>query len=74
MKNPFAAAGNQIAHGVLSRLKPKIGTSLATRYVGSSSTIGGIISVASISAEDQLAEERPQLRQRVRRGDVDQRA
>src|SRR5262249_24332715 len=48
-KNPLAAAGNQIAQGVFSRSACSTGRSFATRYVGSSNTIGGIINVASIA-------------------------
>jgi hypothetical protein len=54
MLKPLAAAGSQIAHGVLSRFQPKIGRSFTVRYAGSMMTMGGIISVASIRARTTL--------------------
>ncbi|CAM5621355.1 hypothetical protein STENM223S_03541 [Streptomyces tendae] len=48
MLKALVTEGSQIAHGEFSRLRSKIGTSSTVRYCGTTSTVAGIISVASI--------------------------
>ena len=71
MLKPLATAGSQIAQGVSSRFQLKIGRSGDGQVLRDDQTVAGIISVASISAEDDVAEHRAQLGQRVGRGHVE---
>ncbi len=48
MLKALVTAGSQIAHGVFSRLRSTTGTSSTVRYCGTTRTVAGIISVASI--------------------------
>lgn len=48
MLKAFVTDGSQITQGELSRLRWKTGTSSTVRYCGTTRTVAGIISVASI--------------------------
>lgn len=48
MLKALVTDGSQIAQGELSRLRCTIGTSRTVRYWGTTRTVAGIISVASI--------------------------
>ena len=48
MLNALVTAGSQIAHGESSRFQCTIGRSITVTYCGMTSTVAGIISVASI--------------------------
>src|SRR5262245_5465923 len=54
MLNALVTAGSQIAHGVFSRFHWKIGRSMTVTYCGMTSTVAGIISVASIAPSTTL--------------------
>ncbi len=54
MLNAFVTAGSQMAQGVLSRFHPKIGMSMTVTYCGMTSTVAGIISVASMAPSTTL--------------------
>src|SRR3954447_10619438 len=54
MLNALAISGSQSAHGESSRLTCTIGRSIAVTYCGTTSTIAGIISVASMHARKTL--------------------
>ena len=54
MLNALATDGSQIASGVPIRFRCRIGRSATVTYCGTTSTVAGIIRVASISAKMRL--------------------